>query len=167
MTIVRIARLGVAFAVAFPTVAMGREANLVFDIPRPANAEWHRPFVAIWVEDAAGRQVRQIGVFHDRTRIGARWLPELRQWWRQGGRSLQMPADGISRATPAAGIQTVPLGMVTTLPDGQYAIVIEAAREKGGHELLRMPIRIAKGVPSTAKARGRTELGATSIGKPR
>lgn len=163
MTNATIASLSALLAATMPAAAFGRTAQLLIDIPKPATAEWHRPYVAIWIEDATGKTVRHVTVFHDRTRIGARWLPEMRQWWRSGGRSLQMPADGISRATPAAGVQTIPLGMVTTLADGNYVIAIEAAREKGGHELLRLPITLTKGMPSSAKARGRTELATASV----
>ena len=48
------------------------------------------------------------------------------------------------------------------LPAGNYTLVVEAAREVGGRELLRVPFEW-KGKPSTGSARGKTELGAVAL----
>ena len=48
------------------------------------------------------------------------------------------------------------------LPPGQYTLVVEAAREVGGRELLKIPFEW-KGKPSTGSAQGKTELGKVSL----
>ena len=37
---------------------------------------------------------------------GTKWLADLRAWWRKGGRSMTLPADGVSGATRAPGQYT-------------------------------------------------------------
>jgi hypothetical protein len=91
----------------------------------------------------------------------------MRQWWRKAGRDLQMPADGISGATRASGEHTLtftdakaPLGK---LPAGDYQLVVEAAREVGGRELLRVPFAWPPKAAALAKAKGEHELGGVSV----
>src|SRR3546814_11767399 len=69
----------------------------------------------------------------------------MRQWWRKTGRTLNMPVDGISGATRAPGEHVLrfaegkaPLGKI---PAGGYELVVEAAREVGGRERLRIPFQ--------------------------
>ena len=87
----------------------------------------------------------------------------MRTWWRRGGRAMTMPADGISSATKAPGRHTVTLpgARLRDLPAGQYVMVVEAARELGGREVVRVPFRW--GGANTARATGSTELGAVSV----
>ncbi|MNT18412.1 hypothetical protein D3C72_1536150 [compost metagenome] len=91
----------------------------------------------------------------------------MRQWWRKAGRDLQMPADGISGATRAPGEHGVsfsdgkaPLGK---LPAGNYQLVVEAAREVGGRELLRVPFTWPPQSAQTARAKGEHELGGVTV----
>ena len=50
------------------------------------------------------------------------------------------------------------------LAPGQYTLVVEAAREVGGRELLKIPFTWpAKGAPQSGKAQGATELGAVTL----
>ncbi|WP_375288838.1 DUF2271 domain-containing protein [Sphingomonas sp.] len=131
-------------------------------IPRLNVAEYHRPYVAGWLEPAAGGAARTVFVWYDLKKKGAepgtKWLADLRSWWRKGGRSLKLPADGVSGATRAPGTYSVPLP--ANLPAGQYVLKVEAARETGGRELVSVPITVpAKG----GSAKGAHELGAVTI----
>ena len=76
---------------------------------------------------------------------------------------MTMPADGISGATRAAGRQsiTVPAARLRGLQPGQYTMVVEAARELGGREVVRVPFRW--GAANTANASGSSELGAVRV----
>lgn len=141
--------------------ALAASATVTIEIPRIDAQPYRKPYVAVWLEDATGKQVRVLSVFHDQARIGGRWLPDLRTWWRLGGRGMNLPADGISRPTQAPGRQTVTIGGLQDLAPGRYAIVVEAAREKGGRELVKVPLDW-KGRRATGVARGTTELGAIS-----
>ena len=75
---------------------------------------------------------------------------------------MTLPVDGVSGATRAPGRQTLSLDATTalkSLPAGQYSLVIEASREAGGHDLVKLPIdwNPAKGMVVTGKGDG--ELG--------
>ena len=70
----------------------------------------------------------------------------MRTWWRKAGRDLELPMDGVSGATRAAGSRRMTFGPARTqidkLPAGDYKLVIEAAREAGGRELVRVPFTL-------------------------
>ena len=51
---------------------------------------------------------------------------------------------------------------MNALPAGQYVVVVEAAREQGGRELVRVPFTWG-GAANTASASGTSELGAVSV----
>ncbi len=140
-----------AGAVAAPATA----ATISVTIPRLNVAEYHRPYVAGWLEPAGGGAARTVFVWYDIKKggnePGTKWLADLRTWWRKGGRSLTLPADGVSGATRAPGTYQVPLPK--NLPAGAYVLNIEAARETGGRELVQVPITVPnKGGTATGKA---------------
>jgi hypothetical protein len=87
----------------------------------------------------------------------------MRTWWRRGGRSMTLPADGVSSATKAPGRHAVSVSgaRLASLPAGNYVMVVEAARELGGREVVRVPFRW--GAANSARASGSTELGAVSV----
>lgn len=148
--------LGGAFAA--PAVA----GSVTITIPRLNVAEYHRPYVAVWVEPAAGGPARTIAIWYDVKKAGSepgtKWLSELRAWWRKGGRSMKMPASGISGATRAPGSHTIPLP--ADLKPGDYVLNVEAARETGGRELVRVPLSVPV---KPARAAGSHELGAVTL----
>ena len=148
----------VAGTLAAPATA----ATVSVTIPRLDVAEYHRPYVAIWIEPAAGGTARTLAVWYDVKKAGnepgTKWLSELRAWWRKGGRSQAMPANGISGATRTPGTYALPLP--ADLKPGAYVLNVEAARETGGRELVSVPF----GVPAdTGRATGSAELGAVTL----
>ena len=148
--------LGGAFAA--PAVA----GSVTITIPRLNVAEYHRPYVAVWVEPAAGGPARTIAIWYDVKKAGAepgtKWLADLRAWWRKGGRSMKMPANGVSGATRAPGSHTIPLP--ADLKPGDYVLNVEAARETGGRELVRVPLSVPA---KAARGSGSHELGAVTL----
>lgn len=133
----------IAGVIAAPAAAAAA-STVSITIPRLAVAEYHRPYIAGWLEPAGGGTARTLFVWYDVKKKGAepgtKWLSELRGWWRKGGRSLTMPANGISGATRPPGTYQVPLP--ANLPAGSYVLNIEAARETGGRELVSVPITV-------------------------
>ncbi|CAM3714196.1 DUF2271 domain-containing protein [Rheinheimera salexigens] len=123
------------------------EINLTVTLPRLNVAEYHAPYVAVWIEDEQ-RKITHIAVWYDTAlsnNKGQEWLKDLRQWWRRGGRELSMPVDGLSGATKGPGqhiIQAQLSAVLSKLPAGKYRIMVEAAREVGGRELLQLPIQL-------------------------
>lgn len=145
-------------AIAAPALA----GTVSVTIPRLSVAEYHRPYVAGWIEPAGGGAARSLFVWYDVKKVGnepgTKWLADLRAWWRKGGRSLAMPADGISGATRAPG--TYAIALPANLPAGRYVLNVEAARETGGRELISVPLSIPV---RPAAAAGKTELGAITL----
>ena len=155
-------------AVPLAGPAFAADMNVKVDIPRLNVAEYHRPYVAVWVERADQSPVSTLALWYDlKNKEGSKWLKDMRQWWRKAGRDTQMPADGISGATRAPGEHTLtfadgkaPLGK---LPAGDYQLVVEAAREVGGRELVRVPFTWPPQSAQTARSRGEHELGGVTV----
>jgi hypothetical protein len=152
---------------AGPAAAAGLEVKV--EIPRLAVAEYHRPYVAIWIE-GEGQPARTLAVWYDsdnREEAGRKWLADLRQWWRKSGRNLTLPADGLSGATRAPGVQAVSFSgahpALKNLPAGQYQLAVEAAREVGGQEVVKTAFQWPPAKPLTASAKGSRELGAITV----
>ena len=159
-----------AIAVLLATPALGAELSVSLEIPRLNVAEYHRPYVAIWVENKAAKTVKNLAVWYDfkmKDDEGTKWLKDIRQWWRISGRDLKMPVDGITGATRAPGEHVVsfPLGKapLAELPPGDYELVVEASREVGGRELLRIPFNWPAAGPVAARVQGAHELGLVKL----
>ncbi|MGD9617899.1 MAG: DUF2271 domain-containing protein [Alphaproteobacteria bacterium] len=153
---------------AMPVYAADLDVKI--EIPRLNVSEYHRPYVAIWVERPDQSVAANLAVWYDlklKNNEGTKWLKDMRQWWRRSGRTLTMPVDGISGATRPPGEHRLtfagdkkPLG---GLPPGEYGLVVEAAREVGGRELLRLPFQWPPTNAKTATAKGEHELGSVTL----
>ena len=150
--------------------AAAAELSLSIEIPRINAAEYHRPYVAVWVEGADGKAAANLTVWYQdkdtKEGHGTKWLPDLRQWWRKSGRSLKVPVDGITGPTRPVGKHVLNFDDkhpdLARLPAGNYVLVVEAVREVGGRELLKIPFAW-KGKPSSGSAQGKTELGRITL----
>ena len=163
----RLFSLALVFA-AMP--AMAAELAVKIEIPQLSVAEYHRPYVAMWLEKADGAQVTQLAVWYDqkkRDNGGAKWLKDLRQWWRKGGRDLEVPVDAVTSATRAPGLHTVSYSTgkapFDKLAAGDYTLFVEAAREGGGREVVRLPLAWPPKEARTAAAKGVEELGNVTL----
>lgn len=157
------ALLGVGMALPAQAV----EAQLDITLPAIQGAKVRRPYVAVWLEKAASHDFAgNIAVWYDMKKpnnIGAtKWLPDLRSWWKASGSQASFPIDGVSGATRPAGEHSINLGAaeaVKKLAPGDYEVVVEVAREHGGHELLRLPLQWPPKSASKAEASGTAEVG--------
>ena len=167
-------RVSVSIALGTLLVAPAAQAadlSINVEVPRINAAEYHRPYVAIWVEDAGQKSVADLAVWYQQTDgkegHGTKWLPDLRQWWRKSGRSLKVPVDGITAPTRPVGKHALKLDQkhpsLAKLPAGKYTLVVEAAREVGGRELVKIPFSWPARAAQTGKAQGTTELGAVTL----
>lgn len=150
--------------------AMATDLTIKIEVPRLNVAEYHRPYVAVWIERPDQTSAGNLAVLYDlkkRDNEGAKWLKDLRQWWRRSGRDLQMPVDGISGATRTVGEHTLSFSgekdVLAKLPAGEYQLIVEAAREGGGREVLKVPFQWPSKGEQNAKAQGMNELGLVSI----
>lgn len=159
------AGLGTVFAT--PALAAPATMDVTVNIPRLSVAEYHRPYVALWVEKA-GAPARTVAVWYDddmKANEGTKWLRDVRQWWRVSGRSMTFPARGVSSATRAPGSHKISFtrAQLGAQAAGQYVLVVEAAREVGGRELLRIPFTWPARAGKGGSAQGGSELGLVSI----
>lgn len=150
--------------------AMADDVSIEVSIPRLDVAEYHRPYVAIWIANPDHSVVSNIAVWYQQGETGEgkgeTWLKDIRQWWRRTGRELAMPVDGISGPTKAPGTHEIVLptdkGPFGDLKPGSYQLVVEAAREVGGRELVSVPFTWPlKGAGQTAG--GERELGKVTL----
>jgi hypothetical protein len=153
---------------AAPTLAA--ELNIKVAIPRLEVAEYHRPYLAVWIEGQDQSAATQLAAWYQtdpKKEDGTQWLKDLRQWWRRGGRELQMPADGVTGATRPAGEHVLSFKQsdpqLASLAPGKYNVVVEAVREVGGRELLRLPFEWPGTQLQQATAKGKSELGAVTL----
>ena len=150
--------------------ALAADLNVTVEVPKLTVAEYHKPYVSIWIENPADSTAAgTLAVWYDadnKEDHGAKWLKDMRQWWRKAGRTMSFPADGISSATRAPGPQKLTFSgaksQLSKLKPGAYTLVVEAAREVGGHEAVRVPFTWGK-PGKTASAKGTAELGAVSV----
>ncbi|MBX3619802.1 MAG: DUF2271 domain-containing protein [Rhizobacter sp.] len=162
--------LGAAVALSASAPALAADLNLKLELPRLPVAEYHRPYVAVWLERPGDASfAANLAVWYDikkRDNGGTKWLKDLRQWWRKSGRDLQLPLDGVSAATRAPGEHLLGFGAapaLAALPAGRYELVVEAARENGGREVLRAPLDWPVKAAQTVRLQGGHELGAVTL----
>ncbi len=149
--------------------AYAGELNINVEVPRINAAEYHRPYVALWVEGVDQKAAANLAVWYQledgAEGHGTKWLPDLRQWWRKSGRTLKVPVDGVTGPTRPVGKHALRFDArhpeLAKLAPGKYTLVVEAVREVGGRELLKIPFEWGKA--GTGSARGKTELGAVSL----
>lgn len=142
------------------------ELSLAIDLPRIEDARYRRPYVAVWIEDADHFPVRTLALWTQ----NPRWLPDLKQWYRDDQvRTLAEGAD-LSRTVSSA---TRPPGRYTLKWDGKdnegkpvkagkYTVLIEASREHGGYDLQKQQLELT-GNAQQLSLPATKELGATTL----
>jgi len=143
------------------------DLTLNVEIPSLPVAEYHKPYVAIWVEGADQAIAANLAVWYQVRGDHTKWLPDLRQWWRRGGRDLKVPVDGLTGATRPVGQHLLKFDAkqapLAQLKPGQYSLVVEAVREIGGREAVRIPFEWPIKAATQASAKGSKELGAVAL----
>ena len=147
--------------------AAATDLSLSVEIPQLPVAEYHRPYVAIWIEGADQAIVANLAVWYQVRGDHTKWLPDLRQWWRRGGRDLKVPVDGLTGATRPVGQHLLKFDAaqapLSGLEPGKYAIVVEAVREVGGREALRIPFEWPIKAAKRDSVKGAKELGTVAL----
>jgi len=142
------------------------ELVIKLDLPRIQNPRYRRPYVAVWIEDKDKYPVRTIALWFK----NPRWLNELKQWYRDDQvRNLSEGTDisaTVSSSTRAPGSYTLKWdgkdNSGKLVKAGTYTLVIEAAREHGGHSIVRQEINF-NGTPSAKTLPASDELGAVQL----
>lgn len=146
------------------TPALAAELTVTVEIPRLNVLAYHAPYVAMWIERPDQSVAATLAVWYAVRREhdeGAQWLKELREWWRRSGRRLSTPIDGVTGPTRTPGRHELALdkAQATALAPGSYRLVVEAAREVGDREVLRVPFTWPGSASRSTSAQGTGELG--------
>ncbi len=122
--------------------AAGNALDITFTVATQATGRVKRPFVAVWIEDTSGKTVRNLTVWVAQNRLNPRWLAELSRWTRDNSNLL----DTVSSATRNPGTYAVAWDgkndKGAALPQGDYYVCIETAREHGPYSLVREKVSI-------------------------
>jgi hypothetical protein len=160
-------RIAFAVVLALGGAAQAADLSLNVEIPQLPVAEYHRPYVAIWIEGADQTVAANLAVWYQVRGDHTKWLPDLRQWWRRGGRDLKVPVDGLTGATRPVGQHLLKFDAAQAplagLKPGQYTVVVEAVREVGGREAVRIPFEWPIKAARRESASGSKELGAVAL----
>jgi hypothetical protein len=143
------------------SVAASTELVVDFTFGGTSSAPMHNPYVAVWVEDADGNLVKTVSLWFESGK-GTRWLNELRSWYSASGGAATSTSSG---ATRAAGTYSVVWDGTdeggNLVPQGDYVLYVEAAREHGPYEITSTPITL-NGSDFTATLDDNGELSAIS-----
>src|SRR5690606_34776594 len=108
--------------------AQAADLSVSVEIPRINASEYHRPYVAVWIEGADQKAAANLAVWYQQSegKEGHRTtrLPDRRQWWRKGGRTLDVPVDGVTGPTRPVGKHALAFDErhpeLAKLPAGKY-----------------------------------------------
>lgn len=143
--------------------------ELRVEIPRLSVSEYHNPYVAAWIQDPKADTLVNLALWYQVTGpekdFGAKWLPDLRQWWRRSGRNLELPIDAVTAPTRPPGQHALRFDgkRLDELSPGKYTLFVEAVREVGGRELLEIPFTWPVEKATTYQAQGKKELGKITL----
>jgi hypothetical protein len=117
--------------------ATASDLEIALQLPKISEGQYHRPYVAVWVEDSSEKSVRLIEIWREKPD----WIKDLRRFWRKTGRADQPLVDARTGATKGPGQYRLRWDgkndQGATVPNGEYQLVIEAAREHGGRQLVK------------------------------
>ena len=78
--------------------AVAADLSVKFDLPQLNVAEYHKPYVAIWLERADQSVAANLAVLYDlkKDAAGEKWVKDLRTWWRKAGRDAKFPLEAVT-----------------------------------------------------------------------
>lgn len=146
------------------------ELKVKIELSRPAGAQYRRPYVAVWLEDADDFPVRTGLLFMMTKQPGPRWHRELNRWYRQDNvRKLADDTDLISTISSASRgpgeYEAVFDGKDDNgkpLKAGKYTLLIEVAREHGTYQIIRQPLELGAKPIETTSLKSNVEIKSAS-----
>lgn len=128
-------------------------ATITFSLPKISSGNYRKPYVALWLENNKRKVVKNFLLLGD----NERWMSKNSYWWRRLGRKEPELLQVFARPTRRAGeYQVVWQGQDDygkPLAQGNYKLMIEAAREHGGHEKITIEFELGRPVKKTEKGK--------------
>ncbi|WP_233080174.1 DUF2271 domain-containing protein [Rheinheimera soli] len=119
------------------TVMAQAELEVQVELPKIETGTYHRPYVAVWIENEQQQPVRLVEAWLDKPD----WIKDLRRFWRKLGRSEPQLVDARTGATKGPGSYKVRWDgkdeQGKAVAAGNYVLFVEAAREQGGRNLAK------------------------------
>ena len=154
-------------ATATPSKALAKfdskmELAINFTLVDSGGFRYQRPYVAVWLEDAAGNEVRTLSVWAKTDPRGQRYLEHLTRWMGVAGSQQGTLLSTSSSPTRNPGSYTLvwdgknDKGALVT--QGEYFLCIESAREHGPYALIREKVTVA-GAANARKLSGSSDIG--------
>lgn len=143
------------------------ELAVDLEIAAQEGGRYHRPYVAVWIEDEAGRPVRTLSLWVNNSGRGPRYIRELKSW--VFAQRDQQAAGGpdlvgtVSSATRLPGRYSVTWDgrddNRKPVEQGTYRVHIEAAREHGTYQLMQQDMTfgakpVAVDLPGNVEIKG-------------
>jgi hypothetical protein len=146
------------------------ELAVDLEIAPQQGSRYHRPYVAVWVADAADRPVRTLSLWVNTTGRGPRYIRELRRWFAierdQEGAGGPDLITTVSSATRLPGQYTVTWNgrddRGNVVEQGTYRVFIEASREHGTYQLMQQELALGA-KPVAAELPGNEEIGRARV----
>lgn len=138
--------------------------------PESTRRGYRRPYVAAWLADKEGFPVKTILLWVQADGPGPRWIPDLRQWYRDDrlrrlvdDRDL---VDAVSSPTRNVGSYRVSWDGTDdqgkALSSGVYTLLVESAREHGSYQIIREKLELSN-EKFTRTITGNQEIGDLKI----
>lgn len=109
----------------------GFQVRLDFTLSLPQGGK--RPYVAVWIQDDAGKPVRTVTFWANKPK----YYKDMPAWWKIGQKDSTL-LKAVTRATRTRGHHSVVWDGLDDagqpLPPGTYTVNLEVAREHGGHD---------------------------------
>lgn len=137
------------------------ELAVDLEIAAQEGGRYHRPYVAVWIEDEAGRPVRTLSLWVNTTGRGPRYIRELKNWiFAQRDQQAELVST-VSSATRLPGRYSVTWDgrddNKKPVEQGTYRVHIEAAREHGTYQLMQQDMSFGT-KPIAVDLPGNTEI---------
>ena len=118
----------------FSTSLSAKQLVVDFELPSFSTADYHKPYVAIWMESKDHKETFLL--WHLTKRKEDKWLVDIRRWWRKLGRYDQT-SDAVTGATKGPGKYS----KTFTIKEAEkFTLVFEVVREDGGRSLIKQKI---------------------------
>ncbi len=141
-----------------------------FELAKSEGYDYHRPYVAVWLEDEEGKPVRTGLLFLETKQPGPQWHRELIRWYRNDQARRETDETDligtVSGATRGPGEYKVVFDGLDdrgkALKPGKYVLLLEASREHGEYQLIRSGLTLGKEPIGVTKLKGGVEISAAS-----